>query len=73
MDSKYSLSALGLTVVEGTTHRVTGGDLTTFLKSQDTKRRPTTNGTSQHDGVAESLNRRLPERVRTVLHHSQPP
>ena len=48
----------------------TGGDFTNFLKSQGTERRLTTHDTPQHNGVAESLNRRLLERVRAVLHHS---
>jgi gag-polypeptide of LTR copia-type/Integrase core domain/GAG-pre-integrase domain len=51
----------------------TGNEFTTFLKSQGTERRLTTHDTPQHNGVAESLNRRLVERVRAVLHHSKLP
>ena len=51
----------------------TGGEFTSFLKSQGTERRLTTHDTPQHNGVAESLNRRLLERVRAVLHHAQLP
>jgi hypothetical protein len=39
----------------------TSGDFTKFLKSQGTERRLTTHNTPQHNGVAESLNRRLLE------------
>ncbi len=48
----------------------TGGEFTKFLKEQGTERRLTTHDTPQHNGVAESLNRRLVERVRAVLHQS---
>ena len=48
----------------------TGNAFTEFLQSQGTERRLTTHDTPQHNGVAESLNRRLVERVRAVLHHS---
>jgi hypothetical protein len=48
----------------------TGNDFTVFLKEQGTERRLTTHDTPQHNGVAESLNRRLLERVRAILHHS---
>jgi transposase InsO family protein len=51
----------------------TGNNFTDFLQSQGTERRLTTHDTPQHNGVAESLNRRLLERVRAVLHHSQLP
>ena len=51
----------------------TGNEFTSFLNSQGTERRLTTHDTPQHNGVAESLNRRLLERVRAVLHHSQLP
>ena len=51
----------------------TGNKFTDFLRSQGTKRRLTTHDTPQHNGVAESLNRRLLEQVRAVLHHSQLP
>ena len=51
----------------------TGNEFTAFLQSQGTERRLTTHDTPQHNGVAESLNRRLLERVRAVLHHSQLP
>src|ERR1700742_4070392 len=40
------------------------------LKSKGTERRLTTHDTPQHNGIAESLNRRLLERVRAMLHHS---
>jgi transposase InsO family protein len=48
----------------------TGNEFTSFLQEQGTERRLTTHDTPQHNGVAESLNRRLVERVRAVLHHS---
>ena len=47
-----------------------GHDFTKFLNEQGTERRATTHDTPQHNGVAESLNRRLGERIRAVLHHS---
>ena len=43
------------------------------MNSRGTERRLTTHDTPQHNGVAESLNRRLLERVRAVLHSSQLP
>ena len=46
---------------------------TQFLREQGTERRLTTHDTPQHNGVAESLNRRLLERVRALLHHSSSP
>ena len=48
----------------------TGDDFSKFLKEQGTERRLTTHDTPQHNGVAESLNRRLLERTRAILHHS---
>jgi hypothetical protein len=48
----------------------TGNEFTRFLEEQGTERRLTTHDTPQHNGVAESLNRRLVERVRAVLHQS---
>jgi hypothetical protein len=51
----------------------TGGDFTKFLQEQGTERRLTTHDTPEHNGVAESLNRRLLERVHAILHHSQLP
>ena len=42
----------------------TGNDFTKFLNAEGTERRLTTHDTPQHNGVAESLNRRLMERVR---------
>jgi Reverse transcriptase (RNA-dependent DNA polymerase) len=48
----------------------TSGEFDRYLKGQGTERRLTTHDTPQHNGVAESLNRRLLERVRAVLHHS---
>ena len=47
-----------------------GDDFTKYLNQQGTERRATTHDTPQHNGVAESLNRRLTERIRAVLHHS---
>ena len=51
----------------------TGGDFTKFLQEQGTERRLTTHDTPQHNGVAESLNRRLLERVRAMLHAADLP
>jgi len=51
----------------------TSNDFTKYLKQQGTERRLTTRDMPQHNGVAESLNRRLLERVRAILHHSQLP
>ena len=51
----------------------TGDNFTKFLNEQGTERRLTTHDTPQHNGVAESLNRRLLERVRAILHHSALP
>jgi len=48
----------------------TGRAFTQFLREQGTERRLTTHNTPQHNGIAESLNRRLLERVRAILHHS---
>jgi len=48
----------------------TSGAFTQFLKEQGTERRLTTHDTPQHNGVAESLNRRLVERVHALLHQS---
>ena len=48
----------------------TGSEFTSFLKEQGTERWLTTHDTPQHNGVAESLNRCLLERVRAILHHS---
>ena len=48
----------------------TGNEFSTFLKEQGTERMLTTHDTPQHNGIAESLNRRLVERVRALLHHS---
>ena len=48
----------------------TGQDFTKFLQQEGTERRLTTHDTPQHNGVAESLNRRLLERARAMLHHS---
>jgi transposase InsO family protein len=48
----------------------TGHDFDLFLREQGTERRLTTHDTPQHNGIAESLNRRLVERVRAVLHCS---
>ena len=40
------------------------------LRSRGTERRLTTHDTPQHNGIAESLNRRLLERTRAILHQS---
>jgi hypothetical protein len=48
----------------------TGHKFTKFLQQEGTERRLTTHDTPQHNGVAESLNRRILERVRAMLHHS---
>ena len=47
-----------------------GDDFTKYLNQQGTKQCATTHDTPQHNGVAKSLNRRLAERIRAVLHHS---
>ena len=49
----------------------TGNNFTKYLKEQGTERRLTTCDTPQHNGVAESLNCRLLERICAILHHSQ--
>jgi hypothetical protein len=51
----------------------TGHEFTRFLQQEGTERRLTTHDTPQHNGVAESLNRRLLERVRAMLHYSDLP
>jgi hypothetical protein len=48
----------------------TGNEFSAFLQEQGTEHRLTTHDTPQHNGIAESLNRRLVECVRAVLHHS---
>jgi transposase InsO family protein len=48
----------------------TRNTLMTFLQEQGTERCLSMHDTPQHNGVAESLNRRLLERVRALLHHS---
>src|SRR5882672_8762420 len=45
----------------------TGNEFTKFLAEQGTECRLTTHDTPQHNGVAESLNRRIMERVHTCL------
>src|SRR5580658_2869541 len=45
----------------------TGNAFSKFLQEQGTERRLTTHDTPQHNGVAESLNRRLMERVHAFL------
>ena len=47
-----------------------GEEFAQFLGTQGTERRATNHDTPQHNGVAESLNRRIGERIRAVLHHS---
>ena len=51
----------------------TSGAFTSFLKQQGTEQRLTTHNTPQHNGIAESLNRHLMERVRALLHQSSLP
>jgi len=51
----------------------TGSEFTSFLKEQGTECRLTTHDMPQHNGVAESLNRRLLERIRAILRHSSLP
>ncbi len=51
----------------------TGRDFTAFLQEEGTERRLTTHNTPQHNGVAESLNHRLLERVRAMLHQADLP
>jgi hypothetical protein len=48
----------------------TGRAFTQFLQEEGTERRLTTHDTLQHNRIAESLNRRLLERVWAILHHS---
>ena len=45
-------------------------EFTTFLHEQGTERRLTTANTPQHNGVAESLNRRLMEQTRAIMHQA---
>ncbi len=47
--------------------KYTSNAFTKFLEEQGTERRLTTHDTPQHNGVAESLNRRLVERIRALL------
>ncbi len=51
----------------------TGDAFSCFLKEQGTECQLTTHDTPQHNGVAESLNRRLLECVHAILHHSSLP
>jgi transposase InsO family protein len=51
----------------------TGNEFSKFLAEQGTERRLTTHDTPQHNGVAESLNRRLMERVRACIIQSELP
>ena len=51
----------------------TSGDFTKFLQEQGTECRLTTHDTPQHNGVAESLNRRLLKRVRAMRHAADLP
>jgi len=48
----------------------TSGAFTQFLREQGMERRLTTHDMPQHNGVTESLNHRLVERVRALLHQS---
>ena len=45
-----------------------GAEFTKFLKEEGTEWRLTMHDTPQHNGITESLNRRLVEHVRTILH-----
>jgi hypothetical protein len=51
----------------------TSSEFSDFLKSQGTEHCLTTHDTPQHNGVLESLNRQILERVRAVRHHVQLP
>jgi transposase InsO family protein len=51
----------------------TGRKFSAFLRKQGTERHFTTHGTPQHNGVAESLNCRLFDRVRAMLHQADMP
>jgi hypothetical protein len=51
----------------------TSGDFTKFLQEQGMERRLTTHDTPQHNGMVESLNRRLLKHVCTMLHYAQLP
>jgi len=51
----------------------TSSTFTQFLKEQGTEHRLTTHDTPQHNGIAESLNHRLVECVRALLHQSRLP
>ena len=51
----------------------TGRKFSAFLREQGTERRLTTHDTPQHNGVAESLNRRLFDCVRAMLHQADLP
>jgi hypothetical protein len=51
----------------------TGDEFSKFLKTQGTEHCLTTHDTPQHNGVAESLNRRLLEHMCAILHHSRLP
>ena len=48
----------------------TGSKFSEFLRGQGTERRLTTHNTLQHNGITESLNCRLVERMHTLLHQS---
>jgi transposase InsO family protein len=48
----------------------TSNAFTDFLQKQGTERRLTTHDTPQHNGVAESLNHRLMEHTRAILHQA---
>ena len=51
----------------------TSHHFTDFLREQGTECRLTTHDTPEHNGVAEALNRRLLERVHTMLHQANLP
>jgi len=51
----------------------TSNQFTSYLREQGTERRLTTADTPQHNGVAESLNRRLLERTHAILHQADLP
>lgn len=48
----------------------TGGKFSAQLAAKGTERRLTTHDTPQHNGVAESANRRILEKIRALLHQS---
>src|SRR6266404_2364250 len=53
--------------------KYTSHAFTKFLQEEGTSRRLTTHNMPQHNSITESLNRRLLEQVRTMLHQSNLP